>query len=239
MKQLNTNIKAEVIQCANERLITDNSFKASKEYPANWFISLFDFLDNEQLAKHLGEEFYQTRFATALMETLGLRAGKNKGIVKLQIIAYASICEALLNYAIECFYKDSFGQQFAEVTYAQIKGALSEKTTIKYNNDNVYICKKKSVPASASWTSNPSKAQFAKENGILSEDIADRYCGLYELRNNAHLLKAANASYFPKPKEAKEAYQLVYQFINEIKNCFINNNKVKSKKENEIDAATN
>lgn len=220
MSSLTATQKANVVQCANTRLITDDSYDPDSEYPADWFISLFSFLNDEKLERHLGEEFYQTRFATAVMEALSLKSGKNKGFIKLQIVAYASICEAILNYTIEKFFIEEFGTRYAEHKLVQIKGALSTKTSLLYDNEEVCICKYKNDKANPSWASNPSKAEFAKEKGILSPEVADKYCQLYDLRNNAHLLKAIKADYFPKPKEAADAYKLVFAFIAEVKSFY-------------------
>ena len=53
-----------------------------------------------------------------------------------------------------------------------------------------------------------------------AEDTQKQYCELYELRNNAHILKAATADYYPKLKEASAAYELTFRFIAEIKAYF-------------------
>ena len=41
---------------------------------------------------------------------------KNKGIVKFQIIQYASICEALLNYTLETYFKEEFESRYENET---------------------------------------------------------------------------------------------------------------------------
>ena len=84
----------------------------------------------------------------------------------------------------------------------------------------MYLCKSKTEKAKIPWTANPTKAEFALEKGILSQDTKDKYCALYDLRNNAHILKAATADYYPKLKEASAGYELVFQFISEIRAYF-------------------
>lgn len=212
--------KKKVILCCNDNLISDTEYDSTHEYPSQWFASRFDFLGDAKLSEHLGDEFYQTRFAYTLMQTLSLRMSKNKGIVKFQIIQYASICEALLNYTIRLYFKDEFENEYAAITYADLSSALPSKTKITFDGQPLFLCKQKTEKAKIDWSSNPIKAKFALKKGILSEKTKNEYCALYELRNNAHILRATSADYYPKIKEAGDAYELTYQFINEIKEFF-------------------
>ena len=154
------------------------------------------------------------------MESLNLPMGKNKGAVKFQIIQYASICEALLNYTLEVYYKEEFEKAYAADTYAPNSSAMSSKTKITHEGKDLYLCLKKNEKAKITWTANPTKAEFAVKKGIIAADTRDKYCALYDLRNNAHILKAARANYYPKVAEAKAAYLLVFQFLNEVKQFF-------------------
>lgn len=217
---LNSKIKATVVRCCNEKLISDANFDIEKDYPAEWFKNLFSFLNNEKLKEHLGDEFYQTRFLCSLMQTLSLPMSKNKGIVKFQIIQYASICEALLNFTLEQYFKEEFETTFAATTYSEAKDSLSALTKITYNGTPLFICRSKKEKAKISFTSTPVKAEFALQKGILTEKTKKDYCDLYDLRNNTHILKATAIDYYPKIKEARDAYELTYRFIDEIRTYF-------------------
>lgn len=211
--------KAKVVSCCKGNLISDWNYDES-EYPNEWFKSLFSFLGNEKLKEHLGDEFFQTRFTYTLMQTLSLPLGKHKGIVKFQIIQYASICEALLNYTISEYFKDEFEEKYASTQFLEIRGALSNKTEIVYDSKTAVLCTTKTEKAKVPWTPNPVKAEFALEKNILTQETKDKYCALYNLRNNAHILKATEADYFPKISESKDAYELTFQFISEIRAFF-------------------
>lgn len=224
--QLSAAEKAKVVSCCNGNLISNSAFDANKEYPVQWFARQFDFIENEKIREHLADEFYQARFAYTLMQTLSLPMAKNKGIVKFQIIQYASICEALLNYTLESYFKDEFEERYAAISYSERTSALSSKAKITYDGKPLYLCVRKTEKAKITWTSNPVKAEFAFEKGILSDAVKTEYCNLYDLRNNAHILKAAMADYYPKLKEAKEAYEFVFRFIDEIKKFFRENPKL-------------
>lgn len=212
--------KGKVVSCCNNNLISDYEFDPEREYPIDWFQRQFSFVQDDKVREHLADEFYQTRFAYTLMQTLSLPMAKNKGIVKFQIIQYASICEALLNYTLETYFKDEFESRYAATTYVDFPSALSTNTKITFEGKSLYLCKAKTEKAKITWTANPTKAAFALEKGILSPDTKDKYCALYDLRNNAHILKAATTDYYPKLKEASAGYELVFQFIAEIQAYF-------------------
>lgn len=212
--------KSKVVSCCNGNLISDNAYDPTTEYPKDWFTHLFSFVENEKLRDRLGEEFYQTRFTYTLMQTLSLPMAKNRGIVKFQIIQYASICEALLNYTLDLYFKDEFENRYAATSYTNFPSALSDKTKITFDGKALFVCKTKTEKAKITWTSNPIKAEFALEKGVLSEDTKKKYCDLYDLRNNAHILKAVATDYYPKLKEASAAYELVFQFIAEVQAFF-------------------
>lgn len=218
--KLSTEEKSKVVACCNELLITDFNYDHRVEYPQNWFARQFSFIPDTKLQERLGEAFYEARFMFAVMSTLSLQLNKAKGIIKYQIIQYASICEALLNYTIDTYYNEEFGQRYASQNLSKVDQAISKLTTICYDGVPVYLCKYKTEKASVTWTSTPTKTEFAVEKGIISEDTKDKFCQLYDLRNNTHILKAASTNYTPKYKEAKEGYELTFQLIGEIRDYF-------------------
>ena len=217
---LNGEEKKKVIKCCNSGLIPDVSFDFDKQHPIDWFKKKFDFIDDTKLQEHLADVYYQARFTYTLMRTLSLPLGKHKGILKLQIIEYASICEALLNYTITKFFKEEFEKEFASEEYHNITNSISKKVKIQFDGQPAFICKRKTIKASISFCSNPSKAEFALKKKILSLQTKEKYCELYELRNNTHILKAVANDYYPKIPEAKSAYELLYTFIEEISDFF-------------------
>ena len=212
--------RAKVVGCCNEQLITDYAYDYRKDYPVEWFKRQFSFIPNKAVQAQLGEAFYEARFMYAFMKVLNLRLDKTKGIIKYQIIQYASICEALLNYTIDAYYKDEFGERYAAQVLAKVSQATSNLTAITYDGEPLYLCKYKSEKAIVTWTSTPVKTEFAVEKSIISEATKDKFCTLYELRNNAHILKAASTNYSPQKKEAQEGYELTYEFISEVRNFF-------------------
>lgn len=76
--KLSTAEKGKVVSCCNQSLISDRNFNPSQKYPIVWFQQQFSFIQNEKVREHLADEFYQTRFAYTLMQTLSLPMAKTK-----------------------------------------------------------------------------------------------------------------------------------------------------------------
>lgn len=95
----------DVIRFCNRDLVPDPDFRPADQFHNDWFIQYFSFIGNTAVETKLGDAFYQARFMYKLMSALRLPLAKQKGIVKFQIVQYASICEAVLDMAISNFLK--------------------------------------------------------------------------------------------------------------------------------------
>lgn len=217
---LSKNIITQVINCCNRDLVPDSSFRGKTSYPSDWFIQYFSFLDDARLEKYLGEAFYQARFLYKLMASLKLPLAKHKGIVRFQIIQYASICEAVLQAAIEKYYKTDFENQYAVTELVKCTNAVSAATRISYDGTNLYLCQEKKKKADIKRTRIDYKTEFAVLHNIISRPTKIAFDALYDSRNNIHILKAANNNYNPKVYESKNAFLLMEIFIGEVKKFY-------------------
>ena len=222
MSGIEKDVKDSVLNHCNRGLVPDAQYDPTTEYPISWFTRYFSFLEDETLEKHLGEAFYQARFCYKLMETLSLPVAKHKAFVSIQIIQYASICEAVLQKCIEHFYKEMFQQQYAVKQFQKNQNALSVDTVIMNGSKQLFLCNEKTIKADIKRERMDHKTQFAVENGIISSDTKQKFDLLYDARNNVHILKATQNNYIPRKREAKEAFELMQQFVSEIKLFFEN-----------------
>lgn len=117
ISQPNRDAVANLVLFCNERLITDKSYDPKKQQAIDWFKTQFSFLNDSKLEEQLAEAFYQARFLYTLMDSMNLKESKNKGFLKFQIIQYASICEALVNFAIKRCCLIDFEKEYASTTY--------------------------------------------------------------------------------------------------------------------------
>ena len=148
---------------------------------------------------------------------------KQRGIVKFQIVQYASICEAVLDFTFSHYYKEEAEEEFADVELKKENNALAIDVRIIKNGSPLFICREKKRKGVLKRTRIDYKTEFAVKKGIVSQDIKERLDKLYELRNNIHIIKAAEAEYQPKLREAKEAFLLMMETIGFIKKYYIDN----------------
>ena len=222
---LDKKIITQVIGFCNRDLVPDEQFKSgATPYPIDWFSDYFSFLENPKLQKYLGEAYYQARFLYKLMNGLRLPIAKHRAIVRFQIIQYASICEAILQAAIETFYKSEFEEKYAVTQMIKCQNALSTSTKITFENKNVYLCKEKKIKADIKRERIDHKTEFAVDHNIISSATKISLDSLYDSRNNIHILKAAQNNYTPTLIEAKNAFALMRTFVSEVKTFYFSKN---------------
>ena len=221
------NIKtvSDIINWCNRDLVPDKTYydSAEQKYPKEWFIKYFDFLRKTKLEEQLGEAFYQARLQYKIMTALNLTKSKNKSFLKYQIIQYASICEALLDSAIDQFYKDESKAYFSKVEYILSDKVSAGDLSLSYKNQKLFLCKEKKRNRPLKLVREDEKTTFAVEKGIITQDIKERYDALYELRNNIHILRATDASYNPKVNESKDAFHLMQEMKEQIEDYYAKN----------------
>ena len=150
------------------------------------------------------------------MKALTLPKAKYYAFVKFQILQYASIYEAILDYYLDKYFKTEVTNRYADVTYSPVE-AMSKDTNITYQGNKLVLCKKITRAKPIKLIKIQSRTEFAVDKGIISEAMRTRICNLYDLRNNVHILKAAAKGYVPKLEEAKTAQMIMEDFVDEIK----------------------
>jgi len=211
---------ASIIGFCNRDLVPDQTFDSENQYHSEWFVSYFDFLAEPSVASQLGDAFYQARFMYKLMNALNLPLAKQKGIVKFQIVQYASICEAVLDMAIMKYFKEDAEETLSVLELVKYPNAVSKDTKITCGGTPLVLCKTKKKKGDLKRTRVDFKTKYAVSKGLISQSTKDLVDNLYDLRNNIHILKAANSQYTPKLREAKDAFLLMQSFVGEIKNYY-------------------
>ena len=191
----------EVVDFCNRDLISDSNFDYKSEYHSEWFDAQFAFVDRDSLRKQLGMAFYQARYIYKLMVALRLTRAKFYGILKFQIIQYASICEAVIKYVVDSKFKKELKPRLLVVPPDQCKKCKKRKK--RYRNGTM-----------ADFT------DVAVAQGVISAEVGDRIRGLYKVRNNVHLLTAADIGYKPTLREAIEAYTLVKDMLSDVRSFY-------------------
>lgn len=208
-------MKREIISYCNQDIVPDEYFDPQVQYRSDWFVQYFSFLDDDSFAKNLGEAFYQARFLYKLMTALSLPKAKAYGIIKFQIIQYASIYEAILDYLLNKYFKAEIENRYANIEYSRVSISASAKIT--YDGAVVELYKKKAKNKPIKLMRIQNRLGFAVEKRIISQTLSDRVDNLYDTRNNIHILKAMQTQYKPRIVDSKLAFELMEDFVDEVK----------------------
>ena len=212
---ITTDMKREIISYCNQDIVPDENFNRQTQYHSEWFTQYFSFLSDTSLATNLGEAFYQARFLYKLMTALTLPKAKSYGIIKFQIIQYASIYEGILDYLLNKYYKDETEHKYANIEYSRVSISASAKIT--YDGAVVELYKKKIKTKPIKYMRIQYRLDFAVEKAIISRTLRDRVDALYDTRNNIHILRAIQTQYKPRVNDSKLAFELMNDFVNEVK----------------------
>ena len=154
------------------------------------------------------------------MNALNLPLAKQKGIVKFQIVQYASICEAVLDMAIVKYFKEDAEKVFSVTELVKYPNAVAVDTKITCGGTPLVLCKATTKKGDLKRTRVDFKTEYAVSKGLITQRTKEAVDNLYDLRNNIHILKAANSQYTPKLREAKDAFILMQTFVGEIKQFY-------------------
>ncbi|AXX84585.1 hypothetical protein [Aliarcobacter skirrowii] len=188
----------------------------------DWYIHEFDFIKDQALQESLAREFYTARYIYKLMEALFLEDFELHAHLKFQIIQYASIYEAVINYLLlNNFKEDENVKKISTHISLREIAALSGLTKITYEGNKIFTCLKKETKTP--WTSIPfhDKVDASVDIGFVNEIYADEIKSFYTLRNSIHIEAAAKKNIEYEIEQSKLAYRRLRPFIDNIK-AFLN-----------------
>lgn len=159
-----------------------------------------------------------------LMSALNLKKSKYQGILKFQIIQYASICEAVIDYILENKFKDEIGQKYADKSYTKVSAFASDIKFQKNGKDlGVFDVSKK--PKQVRYMRIGDRLEFSLEKEIISIESKTEMLSLYDLRSTVHILKATRDDYYPRLSEAKNAFLIMQRIVEEVKQYYEQQNQ--------------
>lgn len=191
-----------------------------RDLPQNhsWFINEFDFIKDKALQVSLAREFYTARYIYKLMEALFLEDFELHAHLKFQIIQYASIYEAVINYLLVNNFKENMNVKKIS-THTSLKeiSTLSKLTKITYDDEKIFTCIKNDTKTP--WNSIPfhDKVDASVNIGFLKEKYSAEIKSFYTLRNSIHIEAAAKKNIEYEIEQSKIAYKRLRPFIDDIK----------------------
>ena len=197
-------------------LVPDRKWKGT---PFDWFLLQFSFIHDPSLRKQLAEAFYQARMAEKLRAALGLKGGFNHTFTKTQVILYASIYEAVIDWLLEGDIsapevQDLLSQEF----YQPAKEAMGRNTRIGIlgndgNVENLVLCRLKRRTQKLKELQFKQRLGTAVGRNLVPSDLEPIIDRLYTARNRIHLSQAAADEFTPDPSQTSEAFREISRFL--------------------------
>lgn len=218
---LSQDIKNEIYTYCNSHLADEN-----------WYREEFEFIEDEKLRVRLVQEFKGIRFAYKLYE--GIEATDENLIfeVRHQILAYATIYEAVLHYVLYTYYENT--QEFHELQYhiAPAKIDIPERqvetlsSALLHNGERIIPYHMQERKKNKEQVKFADKCLTAEELGLLYVfknelgeiiDLPREIIEIYGYRNAIHLDAELRKGIEYELELSKKAYRRMRPFIDQIK----------------------
>ena len=187
-----------------------------------WHVAYFDFIGDASLAQRLGEEFISTRYIYKLLEGLEADDWMLRSQIRLQVMSYASIYEAVLHHLLfDCLSAEPQVVALTEfptkkqISISPIKLALLEK--------HLEHAGKKIIPTyEAVGRTDDTKVRFDKKAecaaalGMIDARLKDELIEFYEARNAIHIHAEIRKSLTYQLDLSKRAYLRMQPFKEQI-----------------------
>lgn len=187
-----------------------------------WHVAYFDFIGDKSLAQRLGEEFISTRYIYKILEGLEADDWMLRSQIRLQIMSYASIYEAVLHYLLfDCLSKDP---QVVALTEFPTKKQISiPPSQLAILEKHLVHDGKKIVPTyEAVGKTDESKVRFDRKAecaaflGIINSSLKDELIEFYEARNAIHIHAEIRKSLQYQLELSRRAYLRMQPFKEQI-----------------------
>jgi hypothetical protein len=158
-----------------------------------WHLSYFDFIDDAGLAKRLGEEFISTRHIYKLLEGLEATNWLLRSQIRLQVLSYASIYEAVLHHIL--FSNLASEPEVIALTEFPMKKIISISTAsrealekyLEHDGKKIIPTYEGVGKTDDSKVRFDRKAECAHALGIIEDWLKDELIEFYEARNAIHI----------------------------------------------------
>lgn len=197
----------------------------------SWYENKFEFIEDGDLRKRLIEEFKSIRFAYKLYE--GIEA-KNENLifeVRYQILAYASIYEAVIHYVLYNYYQNS--TEFHNMQYHTVPTRMSfsekqmedVKRILSKPDEDLMIYHLQERKKDETQVRFDDKCRAAEALGLINVftneqkdtiNLPAEIIEIYSYRNAIHLVAEQRKGIKYELELSKKAYRRMQPFIDQI-----------------------
>lgn len=221
--------KNEILEYCNNHLPEDD-----------WYEEQFDFIKDNELRNRIIQEFKATRFAYKLYEGIAAEGENLIFEVRNQILAYASIYEAVIENVLETFYADTPEYDDLMHHYVLKQICIPQNKLVKLKDElehdgkqiitSYYARTKKEKPQ----VRFDDKCKTANKLGLIHSfksdgkivDLPTEIIEIYGYRNCIHLIAERRKDITYELELSKKAYRRMKPFIEQVKNKLEQDNKI-------------
>ncbi len=217
MPRLTTQDRTKVQSFLLSDLVPEQGYPGK---PMEYFENKFSFISDASLRKRLAECWYQARLFEKSRSLIRLQGDFLNAFVKGQILAYASIYEAVIDYMLD---KDDYPQlntalegrilkeertAFSSGVKLQRHDASSGSTT------PLFVCRRTAGKVRDLKFSE--RVDLAVSIGFVDANHADFLKQLYDSRNKIHLIAASSKGWSPSKAQSQKAFETLFPFIENV-----------------------
>lgn len=208
---------------------TINAYISAHVADEAWHVAYFDFIANAALAQRLGEEFISTRYIYKLLEGLEANDWMLRSQIRLQVLSYASIYEAVLHHLLfDCLGTEP---QVVALTEFPTKKQISiPPASLVVLAQHLEHDGKKIIPTyEAVGRTDDTKVRFDKKAecaaalGMIEPWLKDELIEFYEARNAIHIHAEIRKSLNYQLDLSKRAYLRMQPFKEQLEAWKANN----------------
>ncbi|MCD4863535.1 hypothetical protein [Pseudomonas sp. PLB05] len=197
---------------------TINAYVSAHVADEAWHVAYFDFIGNATLAQRLGEEFISTRYIYKILEGLEADDWMLRSQIRLQVLSYASIYEAVLHHLLfDCL--DTEPRVIALTEFPTKKQISIPPASLALLEKHLEHDGKKIIPTyEAVGRTDYTKVRFDKKAecaaalGMIEPWLKDELIEFYEARNAIHIHAEIRKSLNYQLDLSKRAYLRMQPF---------------------------
>lgn len=221
--------KNEILEYCNRDLPNDD-----------WYESTFDFIKDEDLKDRIIREFKSVRFAYKLYEGISAEDENLVFQIRNQILAYASIYEAVIENVLLTYYSNSpeYNDLIHHIVPVQVSIPNNKTETLEkllsHNGEKIIPYTRKRKTKDKSQIRFDDKCDTAYKIGLIPPiekpngeivDLCEEIKEIYSFRNGIHLIAEQRKGIEYELELSKKAYRRMNPFIERIKNKLIRDGK--------------
>lgn len=182
-----------------------------------WFENYFDYISDRTLSKRLSEQFKAIRYIYKLLEGLQPDDYLMKAQVRIQIIYYASIYEAVIHHILFDVLNDR--KEVIDLCLIENYKRISvskELDNLEHDGKKIYTVFKDSSARDKNQIRFEYKMDAAVQLGLIESELGAELKMIYTLRNAIHLHAEIRKGIYYEIEMSRLAYRRMKVFREQI-----------------------